>query len=64
VYYTNRNRVYFVRKNYRGGLRLLALGYILLTRIPRLTLMQPALRKKGWSGIMAGFRMALPEAHP
>lgn len=33
IYYSNRNRVYFLRKNFRGFRRLISLGFTLSTRV-------------------------------
>ncbi|MCV2364702.1 glycosyltransferase family 2 protein [Paucibacter sp. DJ1R-11] len=60
VYYTNRNRVYFIRKNLQGLRRMVALGYFLLTRIPRLGTLAPSLARRGWRGLADGFRMVPP----
>ena len=61
LYYANRNRVYFIRKNLRGFKRLVALAYMLSTRLPRLCLLPRALGARGWRGTVDGFRMPLPE---
>jgi GT2 family glycosyltransferase len=60
VYYTNRNRIYFVRKNLSGLQRIVAAAYILCTRIPRLSLLPWSIWKSGWRGVLEGFRMAIP----
>jgi GT2 family glycosyltransferase len=60
LYYTNRNRVYFIRKNLRGWRKVVALTYMLATRLPRLGLLPPALGKRGWRGLSDGFRMKVP----
>jgi GT2 family glycosyltransferase len=59
VYYTNRNRIYFIRKNLKGVQRLVAMIYVLLTRAPRLCLLPWSSAKRGWRGVLDGFRMAL-----
>lgn len=61
LYYTNRNRVYFIRKNLRGWRKAAALVYMLATRVPRLGLLPPTLGKRGWRGVSDGFKMALPQ---
>lgn len=61
LYYTNRNRVYFIRKNLRGWRKVAALTYMLATRLPRLGLLPPALGKRGWRGVSDGFKMNLPQ---
>jgi GT2 family glycosyltransferase len=60
LYYTNRNRIYFIRKNLRGLTRIAAMTYMMATRIPRLCLLPPALARRGWRGVVDGFRMPLP----
>lgn len=59
LYYTNRNRVYFIRKNLRGWRKTVALAYMLTTRLARLGLLPPALRQRGWIGVKDGFKMQL-----
>ena len=58
VYYANRNRVYFALKNLRGVQRVVALSYLLATRVPRLFAMPSALRREGWRGVRDGFGLA------
>jgi GT2 family glycosyltransferase len=62
LYYTNRNRVYFIRKHLRGLRRWFALSYMLMTRLPRLGLLPRELAARGWSGVVDGWRMPLPKA--
>jgi len=62
VYYTNRNRIYFIRKNLHGPKKAVALGYFLLTRLPQFGRMPPPLARRGWRGVADGFKMALPPA--
>ena len=57
LYYTNRNRVYFIRKNFRGWRKIIAITYMLLTRMPRLGGLPSELRKRGWKGFTDGFKM-------
>ncbi len=59
LYYTNRNRVYFIRKNLRGWRKVAALAYMLTTRLPRLGLLPPGLGQRGWKGVRDGFKMPL-----
>lgn len=61
LYYTNRNRVYFIRKNFRSFHRFAALTYMLLTRLPRLGLLPRALARRGWRGVIDGFAITLPK---
>ena len=58
VYYTNRNRIYFIRKNLRGLRRLGALGYALLTRLPNTVGLPWPDAKRLWAGVKEG--LALP----
>ncbi|XHS80304.1 glycosyltransferase family 2 protein [Burkholderiaceae bacterium UC74_6] len=59
VYYANRNRIYFIRKNLRGMRAAIALAYVLLTRVPSALLLQRRVAARLWSGIRDGFRMAV-----
>ncbi len=62
AYYANRNRIYFVRKNLRGVQRLVALIYVLSTRVPRLSMLPWKSAKRGWRGVFDGFRMSAKPA--
>lgn len=62
VYYLNRNRVYFIRKNLQGLQKTVAMGYFLATRLPQLGRMPASLSRRGWRGVVDGFRMPLPHA--
>jgi GT2 family glycosyltransferase len=57
VYYTNRNRVYFIRKNFTGARRWIALGYTLLTRWIRSIGLPRPLSRRLWDGIKDGLRL-------
>jgi GT2 family glycosyltransferase len=57
LYYTNRNRIYFARKNLRGINRAVALIYVLLTRLPNLLFLPAAKAKRAWAGVFDGLRM-------
>lgn len=59
IYYTNRNRIYFIRKNLRGFNRIFAFCYTMATRIPRLLVLSPSLSKRGWQGVLDGLKMSL-----
>lgn len=61
VYYTNRNRIYFIRKNFRGLKKIVAMSYFFLTRLPRFGSMPRQLAIRGWRGVVEGFKMNLPE---
>jgi GT2 family glycosyltransferase len=59
LYYTNRNRLYFIRKNLHGVKKWLALGYALATRPLRLILLPRAKAARAWRGVFDGLRMPL-----
>jgi GT2 family glycosyltransferase len=63
VYYTNRNRIYFIRKNLRGLQRACALGYMLLTRLVNSPRMPRPISRRLWAGVKDGLRLPLsPDA--
>lgn len=64
VFYTNRNRIYFIRKNLRGLKKVVALNYFFLTRLPRFGGMPRQLAVRGWRGVLEGFKMNLPVLPP
>jgi len=57
LYWTNRNRLYFVRKNLRGLQKLVAIAYVLSTRVPRLLMMPRPLASCIWAGVKDGLRL-------
>ncbi len=57
LYYTNRNRIFFIRKNLRGLQKLVAMAYVMATRIPQLGRLPKKLSERGWAGVRDGFRM-------
>lgn len=57
LFYMNRNRVYFARKNLSGLKKFIALLYISLTRLARMLIMSKASRKKVWAGYREGWRL-------
>jgi GT2 family glycosyltransferase len=59
LYYTNRNRLYFVRKNLRGLKKWTALCYALATRPPRLWRLPRAQAAHAWRGVLDGLRMSV-----
>jgi GT2 family glycosyltransferase len=59
VFYTNRNRIYFVRKNLRSMNKLVTLFYILSTRLIFSLKLPKMLRSKVWAGIREGFRIRI-----
>lgn len=58
MYYVNRNRLYFVLKNFRGMRRLVALAYYVVTRPARLALLPAKTAKQGWRGVRDGIRLS------
>lgn len=59
LYYTNRNRVYFIRKNLHGLQKAFALAYMMATRIPRVCFLPAELSKRAWAGVRDGFMLPL-----
>jgi GT2 family glycosyltransferase len=57
LYYTNRNRIFFIRKNLRGVQKAFALTYVMATRIPQLGRLPKKLSERGWAGVRDGFSM-------
>jgi GT2 family glycosyltransferase len=57
VYFSNRNRIYFIRKNLHGLRRWVALAYTLSTRLPQATRMSRPLAARLWAGVRDGFRL-------
>lgn len=57
LYQGNRNRIYFIRKNYRGLRRLTALGYVLVTRVAKSFRQPRAMSARMWAGVRDGFRL-------
>jgi len=60
IYYMNRNRVYFARKNFKGLHRIFSLVYMTLTRIPRALRLGRNRAKRLWTGVRDGWHLALP----
>lgn len=60
LYYINRNRVYFIRKNFTGLRKMVALGYTLMTRVLRSVLLPQAHSARLWSGVKDGLKLPLP----
>lgn len=58
-YYSIRNRIYFARKNLHGFQRLVALIYVLLTRIPAAMKLPPVSACRMLKGLIDGFRQPL-----
>lgn len=57
LFYMNRNRVYFARKNLRGLQKVFALTYMTLTRLPRTARMNKASAQRVWAGVREGWRL-------
>lgn len=57
VYYSNRNRIYFVRKHFKGLRRTVALAYILITRIPWFLFLPRPVASRLWAGVRDGLRL-------
>jgi GT2 family glycosyltransferase len=62
LYYTNRNRIYFIRKNLDGPQRAFALTYSTLTRVIRIFTLPKPLAAKVWAGLKDGWRMNVANA--
>lgn len=57
VYYSNRNKIYFTRKNLSGLVKYFAIGYTLFTRIFYYIRFDAAQRKKLLQGLKDGFKI-------
>lgn len=57
IYYMNRNRVYFARKNLRGLQRWVALTYMTLTRLFPLVRLERAKARRLLAGVRDGWRL-------
>lgn len=57
VYYSNRNKIYFTRKNLKGFIKYFAIGYTLFTRIFYYLRFDKALRKKLVQALSDGFKI-------
>lgn len=57
VYYSNRNKIYFIRKNFRGIRRYFALGYTVVSRIAFWLGFDKERKRKLLQGLREGFRM-------
>jgi GT2 family glycosyltransferase len=58
LYYTNRNRIYFIRKNFQGVHRAITLGYVLFTRLLTVPRLSRAQAQRLWAGVRDGLQMA------
>jgi GT2 family glycosyltransferase len=57
LYYTSRNRIFFIRKNLRGLQRVVALVYVLVTRAVNAARLPKPLAGRLWAGVRDGIRM-------
>ena len=59
VYYSNRNKIYFIRKNLKGLTRYFAIGYTLVSRVLFWLRFDAERKKKLVSGIKDGFKLSI-----
>jgi GT2 family glycosyltransferase len=59
LYYTSRNRIFFIRKNLRGLQRAVALAYVLTTRAINAARLPQPLAGRIWAGMMDGIRLPI-----
>jgi GT2 family glycosyltransferase len=59
VYYSNRNRIYFLRKHLKGLQKFVALTYLLCTRMARYTVLPQPAAARLKQGVFDGFRLKL-----
>lgn len=57
IYYSNRNRIYFLRKHLHGVQKAVALGYVLCTRLLQFALLPPPSAARLKQGVRDGLRM-------
>jgi GT2 family glycosyltransferase len=57
IYYSNRNKIYFIRKNLHGLVKYFAIGYTFFTRIFYYLRFDTAQRKKLIQGLKDGFKI-------
>jgi len=60
LYYMNRNRIYFARKNLKSVQKIFALFYMTITRLPRALQLSPPLRARLLKGVKDGWSIPLP----
>lgn len=63
VYYSNRNKIYFIRKNFKGPQRYFALLYTLISRIAFWLGFDKARKQKLVQGLKDGFNMKWEQGH-
>lgn len=59
IYYSNRNKIYFIRKNYTGVRKFALLGYTFLSRMLFYVKFKGIARKKLIEGLKNGFKISL-----
>lgn len=59
TYYSNRNRIYFVRKHRIGISKFVSLTYILMTRLAYSIVLPLSATARMWAGVRDGFRLAV-----
>jgi GT2 family glycosyltransferase len=59
IYYSNRNKIYFIRKHYKGLHKLMSLGYTLLARCIFYTKFNKEKKHKLIQAIKDGFKMSV-----
>lgn len=57
LYYGNRNRIYFIRKNLKFLEKIVSLSYVLGSRPLRFLPLPWALARSAWKGVFDGFRL-------
>lgn len=57
IYYTNRNRIYFLRKNFKEFSKLIPLTFTLVTRLGKSLVYNKKQSISMWKAILAGFKM-------
>jgi GT2 family glycosyltransferase len=57
IYYSNRNRIYFIRKNLFGLRRMVAMAYALATRLVRTARLPLRLSARMWAGVHDGMKL-------
>lgn len=61
VYYSNRNKIYFIRKNFKGFFRYFSIFYTLLSRIAFYFKYNSEKKKKLIKGLRDGFKISITE---
>ncbi len=59
IYYSSRNKIYFIKKNLKGVQRYFAIFYLLVSRIAFWLKYDKSGRKKLVQGIRDGFKMKI-----